>query len=205
MEQQHNTHRQLIAVPQWASFEAPSSGGKWDGRTKHVHSQECNFELAWHLMDRLTAAGSNVIQGDVAFSRARKRLDADLPVTNERIKTKGCLLRVLEEDALTQFRLSLGSTFGVSNAKAVPTLEQINNGKGRVKDTVHVCDQDLVQIVTCKEDDLDNDAHHEVAPSLVNINISNHADNEQDTPAVIKGSKKQPRRPPHPGIDLEFL
>lgn len=89
-----------------------------------------NFEVAWCLINRLTAAGSDVIQGDVEFSRARKRLNADLSVSDKRIKTKRCLSRVLEEDALTQFRMSLGSTFGVANAKAAPTLKQVNNGNG---------------------------------------------------------------------------
>lgn len=193
-----------LAALNEASFKALSAGGKWDGRTKHVHMQGCNFELAWYLIERLTATGSDIIQDEIEYSRARKRLNADLSVSNKRIKTKGCLLRILEENALSQFRMSLGSTFGAANTKAVPTLKEVNNSKGRVKDTVHVCDHDLVRIVTCGEDDFDNDTNREIAPLVVS-NVTNDPVNHRDTLADIKGLQRQPRRLPYPGIDLEFL
>lgn len=187
-----------LAALNEASFEVLSSGGKWDGRTKHLHLPGFNFELAMCLMDRLTIA-SDVIQDDVEFSRAKKRLNADLSVSNKRIKTKGRLIRVLEQTALIQFRSALGSTFGVANAKAVPALKEVKKSNGRVKDTAHVCDHDLVRIVTCAEDDFDNDSNKDVAPLLV----TSDGGNQRDALADIKALKRQPRRLPYPGIDSE--
>lgn len=185
------------------THRAMSSRGQWDGRNKHTHLIGGNYELYCYMKQGIESEfGDSIIKAKFQSARAKKRINADLSVSNKRIKTSGQMVRVLEEQALETLRNTMGASFAVANTRAVPTMKAIKESEGRVSDTVHLCDQDVVRIVTCLEDDHDLDPKKEQAPCP----ISSLSLEESVSPIdKAKAFRRQPRLLPYPGLDFEYL
>lgn len=182
------------------SHRAMSSRAKWDGRNKHIHILGGNYELFSDLKSKVEKdIGALVIKDSFQCKRAKKRLNADLSVSNKRMKPKGHLVWLLDQDSLDCFRSSVGSSFAVANTAAVPTMKEIRECKK--SDTVHLKEHDLVRIATCQLEDKDTDSDREQSPCPVTSE-----DVFEDTQIYnLRSRKKQPRLLPFPGLDLEFL
>lgn len=192
-----------IAACSELSSKALSSRGKWDGRNKHIHMVGANSELFSYITDGIESeCGDAVINDTFHCGRAKKRMNANLSVCNKRIKTRGKLVRLLDGPVLEEMRSTVGSAFGIGITKAVPTMKEIASSEGRVSDTVHLKEHDVVRVVTCNLEDLDFDPEKDVAPCPVFSNSGMRGDTAMDN---IRSMKKQPRLLPFPGIDIEFL
>jgi hypothetical protein len=78
----------------------------------------------------------------------------------------------LEENELDAVRSVFGSTFGVGlTHHAVPTISAIKEASKVEKDisTVELLDHQVVRIVTCREDDIDEDVVKDRAPEAPGI------------------------------------
>lgn len=69
-----------------------------------------------------------VIEDGHVASRAKKRLNFDLSVSNKKMGTGGHMVR----------------TFVASNARLAPTMKAVRQSKGRTKDNVCVSENDVV-------------------------------------------------------------
>lgn len=184
-------------------FRAMHTKAQWDGRNKHVHMAGCNYEFFQYL--KATVFNRMVvgpIEKKYQFKRAKKRLNADLSVSNRRLRTKVDMVRVLEESELDVLRSTLGTTFGVAITKAVPTLKAIK--QGNVSDTVYLKNHDQVRIVTCRDDDIDVDPMKEREPCPV-ITSSDVGGNDGDIDHEEIARLKNARRCYYPGLEFEHL
>jgi hypothetical protein len=81
------------------------------------------------------------------------------------------LLRVVEEHELDLVRSILGSTFGVGLTHSAPTMAAIKaeaKKTGRdISSTVELQNHQVVRIVTCREDDVDDDPAKDKAMAIV--------------------------------------
>lgn len=143
-----------------------------------------------------------MIQDTFHHKRAKKRMNADVSVSNERIKTEGRMVRLLGEDELDVLRDVMGSAFAIGITKAVPTVKEITQSEGRVSDAVYLKDRDVARVATCSVEDLDFDPEKDTAPcSMLSIDGVNFPTELE----LVRGKKKQPRLLPHPGTDMEYL
>lgn len=193
-----------IAAAKELCFRALSCKGVWDGRNKHVHMIGANYELFQCLQKKTLKQGieSKPMQKKYNYRRAKKRMNSDLSVSNERLKTTVDLVRIVEEAHLDLARRALGSAFAVALTKPVPTLKQMMDLK--VSDTVHLRETDIVRIVTCGNDDLDIDSKKDVAPCpvLSETEAPQAPSFDAQQQESIDGLKRA-KRCPFPGLELE--
>ena len=144
----------------WRSMTTSKS--QWDGRTKHVHFPGANLECMLylkHMMELLKTNGSTPLCEDkMTATRAKKVCHANLSVSHKKRKFEVSLLRVVEEFELDLIRSIFGSTFGVGLTHSAPSMAAIKTAKetiGKDISTVELQDHQVVRIVTCREDELD--------------------------------------------------
>lgn len=112
------------------------------------------------------------------------------------------MIRVVEEVAVDELRNTVGSAFAIGVTKAAPTMKEISSSEGKVGDTVHLKDHDVIRVVTCNLEDLDFDPQEDVAPCSA---LSEALIVGKDAVGDPKDKRKQVRLPPFPGTDIEFL
>lgn len=190
-----------VAAAKELCFEALSGEGMWDGRNKHIHMIGANLELFQCLQRKMLSQSkqSEPIQKQCNYRRAKKRMNADLSVSNKRLKTAVQLVRIVEEPHLDVARRVLGSAFGVAITKPTPTLKQMTEQK--VSDTAHLRETDMVRIVTCPQDDHDIDTSKDATPCpVLSCNVGPSFDErEQESIDRLKRAKTCP----FPGLELE--
>lgn len=111
------------------------------------------------------------------------------------------MARTLNEHVIDEFRNAMGSAFAVKHTKAVPTVREIAKSEGKVSDTVHLCDHNVVRVVTCLADDSGVNRDKDQMPCPVVSGTPKNIDPVDG----IRRKKKQARLLPCPGIDIEFL
>lgn len=184
-------------------FRAMHTKAQWDGRNKHMHMAGCNYELFQCLKGKVFSKLEICpIEKKYQFKRAKKRLNADLSVSNKRLRTKVDMVRVLEEGELDTVWSTLGSTFGVATTKPVPTLKATREGS--LNDTVYLNDHDQVRIVTCRNDDIDLDPMKEKEACPVTVGSDAIGEAGDIDPLEI-ARLKNARRCYYPGLEFEFL
>ncbi len=182
-----------------------SSKGLWDGRNKHVHLKGFNKEIFNYLTARMKADSERVLmQKTFKFLRAKKRLNADLSVSNKRMRMTVQLLRVLNETELDRMRSTMGSVFAIGLTTPVPSLKAIKDDTThQLRDTVPLMEHHQVRIVTCIAKDVDADANKERAPFPAVSLVAGNYDKSEAKKAIKK--EKWARLCGFPGFDLEYL
>ena len=128
--------------------------GRIKNRTEHIHMPGYNIEIFEDLKHTAKLAKGTLIELEPApFHRYTKVMRADLSNQNMDVKYTSQILRAIDEPALDQVRLALGSGFGISNPMSVPNASECRKNKKLAR--VRVGNGVLVRITTCKVEHTD--------------------------------------------------
>ena len=185
----------MLAALMDSAFRSLSFKGNFAGRNKHLHFKGCSKEIMNYLTDGLE---EGVIRKQYKQYAAKKRQLPNMAVCNRRMKTTTDMVRLVTHDALSDFRLRIGSVFGAAVNKAVPTMkEQKDKNCG---DTVYCNDGDQVRLLDCDVDDLfpDEDKYNVPLPDEIFSGGVDPNQIEERYPLLFK------RPCPYAGLDIEF-
>jgi hypothetical protein len=185
-----------------------SSKSQWDGRTKHVHfpgmNQECMQYITYMMKLALENPDDNYLCEDrMSISKAKKVCHPNLSVSHKKRKYDVSLLRVVEEYELDIVRSILGSTFGIGLTHSAPTMAAIKEEQsksGKDISTVELQSHQTFMIVTCREDDVDEDPDKDLALAIAEpVDTS-----DEEYEPFNKKEHPQKRWLPFPGCDFFF-
>jgi hypothetical protein len=192
----------------WRSMT--SSKSVWDGRTKHVHFPGVNFECMQYLkfMMRLSIhtgeEPGQLCEDKMTVTRAKKVCHPNLSISHKKRKFDVSLIRVVDEDELDLVSSVFGSTFGIGLTHSAPSIKAIKtemDATGKDISTVELQEHQLVRIVTCRPDEVDE---------VPERNLPSANETVEDDAGVVIGfepydkSPPQKRWLPYPGCDFFY-
>jgi hypothetical protein len=155
-----------------------------------------------HMMKlALSNSTNSLCQDTMSIIKAKKVCHSNLSVSNKKRKYDVSLLRVVEEHELDLVRSILGSTFGVGLTHSAPSMAAIKEEQKKTGKDISIVDlqnHQTVRIVTCREDDIDEDPTKDKVLAIVEDLT------DADSEPFDKTGHPQKRWISFPGCDFFF-